>query len=533
MFTPRSFFAKFAFLTACMLAGALLVAACGGDDPGLNEVADIQRPASTDAATASGDDGLAEAAGSGDTSTISDGDGTDEESEGSGAAEAGDSPPAPTPIPTVGTYATMADFIGSGDAITLSRGFTGCADDFPAGAIETNDEHIAAIIAAMPDASASTALTTALGHIDEADAACGTDAATWASGMRRALGELEQVEATLGTRPESALDVGVHPDDAADLRHVSTDLASMNDRLYAALSGRNPIQASNVWFASGHLAHARGLHALTIAGAPAEAVLLGDSTAAYLAPPEALSEQVGFTVANLGIDGSRLGTQIAIIDQVLELSPETRTVIWPLTTLMFFRSCPDGADTAVDNIAVQRAAFAPIPELAALPPIERLLGGSDPAGPIYGGTTINEDATKRYPNGWVYGTRQIIDLVSNPEAEQNQRNRWTSTFDNPQVCDSEFAALEAKARQLRESGRRVVLIAGPLSNDLTDIHPDGRPAHQEVVTRMAQTAAAADVEFIDLSDTIGEDQFRDLTHVNLQGAETSVALLADALVVPT
>jgi len=524
---PRNLFRKLVLSAAGVLALAVLFAACGGDDPGLNDVADIQRPTSDDAAIADGDATTGASSGSEATSDADE-----------SRAEASD--PAPTPIPTVGTYPTVADFIGSSDAITLSRGLrnrmillTGCTDDFPADAIATDDSHVAAIIAAVPDATASAALSSALAHIDDADAACGIDAASWAAAMRRSLGDLQQVESALGTPPEFALDVGPHPDDANDLRQVSTDLASMNDRIYTALSGRNPIQASNLWYASGHLAHARGMHALTVAGTPPEAVLIGDSTTAFLAPPQPLADRAGFTVANLGIDGSRLGTHIAAIDQVLELSPETRTIIWPLTTLMFFRSCPTGADSIVDNIAAQQAAFAAIPELAALPPIERLLGGTDPEGPMYGGTTINDDATKRYPDGWVYGTRQIVDMVSNPEGEQNQVNRWASTFNNPQVCDAEFAALEAKSRELRESGRRVVLVAGPLSNDLTGMHPDGRPAHDEVVARMAQVAAAADVEFIDLSATLSEDQFRDLTHVNLQGADTSVALLGDALVVPS
>lgn len=531
MSTPRTPLATFSFLVAIVMAGVGLLTACGGGGTVPNEVADIQTPAGDDATTEP-DDGTSAAAQDGGQSSAEDG--------GADAAEVADPTPAPTPLPTVGTYASIDDFVGSGDAITLSRGLrnrmillTGCTADVPVGAIATNDEHVAAIIAAVPDAGASGSLQTAIGHIDQADAACGTDAAAWATSMRSALGELQQVEAAFGGPPADAVDVGPHPDDNADLRHVSTDLTSMNDRLYAALSGRNAIQASNVWYASAHLAHARGLSALGAQGQSPEAVVIGDSTAAFLAPPQALADQTGFTVANLGIDGSRLGTHIAVVDQFLELSPGTQTVIWPLTTLMFFRDCPFEADGAVDNVATQQAAFAPIPELAALAPIDRLVGGTDPNGPIYGGTTINEDATKRYPEGWVFGTRQFINIEVNPEGEQNQVNRWSSTFNDPQVCNAEFAALQAKATELRESGRRVVLVAGPLSNDLTILHPEGRPAHDAVVARMAQTASDAGVEFVNLSASISEDQFRDLTHVNTAGAAATVSLLAEALVVPT
>jgi len=534
MSIPRTVLSKFSLIVAATLAFVVVLSACGGGgEETLNDVADIQRPDTPDATAG---DGVASPSADADQpGTEADGTATDDS-----PADVADPTPAPTPLPTVGTYPTVRDFIGSADAIALSRGLrnrmillSGCSGELPGGVIASNDDHVDAIIAAIPDTAASGALQNALGHVDQADAACGTDSAAWAGAMRSALGELQQVESTLGASPASATDIGPNAADATDLRNVSADITSMNDRLYAALSGRNPIQASNVWYASAHLAHARGLQALTAQGAAPEAVIIGDSTAAFLAPPQALAERTGFSVANLGIDGSRLGTHIAVVDQFLALSPDTRTVIWPLTTLMFFRDCPREADAAVDQIATQQAAFAPIPELAAMAPIDRLLGGTDPNGPMYGGTTINEDATTRYPEGWVYGTRQFINIEVNPEGEQNQINRWTSTFNDPKICDAEFAALEAKVRALRESGRRVVLVAGPLSNDLTDLHPGGRPAHEEVVARMAQTATDAGVEFVNLSAAVSEDQFRDLTHVNTAGAATTVELLADALVVPT
>lgn len=465
----------------------------------------------------------------------------DASNDAAAAAETTTPTPAPTPIPTVGSYGSIADFVGSPDALSLARGLrnrlvalSGCTAA-PPGMLTIDPGHFDALVAAVPDQPARNALTSAIAQVSEADQTCASDSNAWAAMMRSALNDLVAFESAVGSTPVSATAMDTKPNESADLTLLTSDIVSMNDRLYSALTSRNPIQASNVWWASSHLAHARGLRSLAANGAPVDALMLGDSTMAFLAPPVALTDATGLSIANVAVDGSRIGTQAALADEFISAAvPDggSTTVVWGLTTIAFFRTCPSGPDSAIDYLAVQNAAFAPIPELAAVDPLDRLLG-SDPVNPSYGGTTLAEEAATRHPDNWVYGARAAVPAADNPDARARQVDRWASTFDDPSVCDAEFAFLEAEAADLRARGHRVVLLAMPLSDDLTAMHPDGRAAHQAVVDRIGASARNVGVEFVDFSSTLTNDQFRDLTHVNTTGSDAMRPLLAELFVVPS
>lgn len=442
-------------------------------------------------------------------------------------------------VPLAAVDPALADFVGSDEAFVLADGLRdrlilqlGCADAVPPdGVVRPTKMSFAAAIATVPSDAAQGFLRDAISAVEAADAACNSDQETWIAETRSALTHLLKFESALGSTPTSAFIIEPTVDDLGDLSLVTADVAIVVDRLFAGLTGRNPVQASNLWFSSGHLGHVRGLRKLLVEDQPIEGLVLGDSTAALGINPHDLSQAVGAQFANVAINGARLNVQIATTNQLLDVarssaSDETGpidTLVWFVQTLSFIRACPTSDLGMGQILASQEAAFSPVSWLDAYSPIDRLLG-VDAAEPRYRGTQIDDDTYRQF-NTWDYGTKDPITLLA-PELEANQSKVWAAVLEAEEICRSELRRIDEAIAQWEREGLDVIVLVPPISEDMAAVSPNGWTVHDEVITELRKVTAANGAELVDASQVVGEENFRDLIHI----VEAGKPAVLDALV---
>lgn len=429
-------------------------------------------------------------------------------------------------VPLVDRDPDLADFVGSDDAFVIADGLRdrlflqlGCdGAEPPDGIVRPTKMAVAAAIASVPSETARGYLRDAVVAMDAADEACNDDVSTWIDETRAALTHLQKFESALGSTPTSAFAIEASDGDAVDLTQLSADIAVILDRTYAGLTGRNPVQASNVWYSSGHLAHVRGIRRLMAEKQPLDGLIVGDSTAALGVNAHALTRAVDNRFANVAINGARLNVQIDTTNQLLDLTRATAgdeqgsvdTIVWFIQTISFIRLCPT-SDLGIGQIlASQDAAFASVEWLQPFQPMDRVFG-FDASAPRYKGTQLDDDTYRQF-NTWDYGMKDPITTFA-PDLEQNQIDVWSSVLVAEDICRSELQRVEDTIAQWEREGIDVVVLVPPISEDMAGISPNGWAIHEQVVDELQDVVDATGADLADASRAVDENLFRDLLHI--------------------
>jgi len=454
--------------------------------------------------------------------------------------------PHPDPTPTPELSSPMAAFRGSDTATAIGRAIRnrlilqlGCPGaDIPAEGLPLepnsfdvwNSNDVRRLIDVAPPAVAEPLLSY-LEAQDAADAACNRDRAAWVTGTRDAMLALGQVEAAIGTTPDTALPMLREADYGADVTALTADMAAMYDRIYAALNNVSDMQASDFWFSATHYAHLRGRRDLLASGgAPPTIVVVGDSVSARGIDSAVLTADVGRPTVNYSQFSAYPEGIIEFLPQVIgQADPET--IIWVIYPHQIYtRGCAEQQRIAIDPfrkpLVLQGLAFAPVDWLASTPTLDLLFGGSQ-AARSYGGTQLQHKADDLH-DPWIgrAGSPFVHVGIDEPRIER-QIAASISRYENPEACDLRYTAIDAAFGDLAEQGHRVIAVVPPTSERLAALHPDGWAGHDDVVADLQGISTSNNAELVDLSRSLDDQTlFHDLVHVNARGREAFTTEIA-------
>lgn len=449
-----------------------------------------------------------------------------------GGSDGGTDPPPTDPTPTDAAPATSAPL----DRPPPARGA-----DFQPPTLTVEEA-----LSNAPE-SVSTAISAAHAALDAVEEACG-DPDAWSAAMSEAVAAVGDA-----TRAAEATNIGAWRgesggDDTA--RHIrdrmirqtgctagepgegslemlvrAGEAASANDALIAQIgSQEDPALASEFWYHANHLGHWLEVQRLVAADDPPDILVAGSSTSQWGFDPVVISDRTGRSTMNISLPAATTPALAPWIDQVRTRTGAS-TVVVGISVYEDFRACaPTEATTerVAATFAAQREAFAPLAGLADVEPADRLTGG---------GTGYPSNAVLAAHVQGFEGTRGAVtgsDTAPEGLVEQ-QRQTHRSRFATVEQCTALRQNTISTLGTLRDDGVQVILVALPLADEYVEFHPEGRAGFDLITAEYAESADGLDITFLDLTDAVPAENFRDLTHVDKTGRDTVTNAVIEAL----
>ncbi len=350
---------------------------------------------------------------------------------------------------------------------------------------------------------------------------CDADRAAWAQGIATTVKSLSDLEQVLGTS-DQPLDIPTFAGDA-DIRDVSALAVAQFDRLHQIIVDPAPAQASPHWLGAGEAVVVKGLRQKASTGEAIDVVIIGDSLAKHGIDVPVLRNS-GIDVFNAAVAAASETAQVQLLDTSRRLLPQVSTIVWELHTHRMFIPC-GGPDPRFNTVLAARdSVFMEVSEAVDVDPYELILG-SDPMNPQRSLAGYNLTSENDSGNGGALEGRDA-------ERIELQLRTDPIRYDNPTVCQERINDVGDNVAALVADGLRVVIVVAPQSQQLADLHPEGRAAHAAVVADMQAVVTDNGGELLDLSTAVDDSDFYDLTHVNAAGRviftqEVAAALQAD------
>ena len=407
---------------------------------------------------------------------------------------------------------------GVRDRLILQTGCVGL-DAIPSQIDLAHPADVAAAVERIPDDDIARMFIALFEQITVADTSCEVDISFPSID---AVSQLEELNIALGARPVEGPGLNISSDRPDN--HISVGAAVAYDRLFALLSSAGPVHASDLWFSSTHLAHARGLQQLIEANDPPTTLLLGSSVVARAGGLAVIDDRLpDDRVVSLALAGATRPVHVALANEAIDAAQSVEMIVWGQSTNALFDQSCDVSDAQLINtvLDLQREAFvAGQPDVA---PTVRLLGFDG----HYRNTPIHDSAVALHGE-WDRG--EMVAFNGRDEARRDdQRPGLVARYRQPATCDVYFETISQAVEGWQASGIDVVLVATPIPDKMAELHPQGRSGHGEVIERLSDLAERLDARFIDLSDSVDDADFFDFTHVNAQGRRVFSAALGKEL----
>ena len=310
----------------------------------------------------------------------------------------------------------------------------------------------------------------------------------------------------------------------AGARAEAGRLSAAIDELELALVER-PIQTSSrQWYNADHLNQTIEMERLVTSGQLPDVTLVGSSIAKFGFDPRQLEDRLGGVVWNAAI-GAMTPVVASGWDRQMRarLAPPPSTVIRALGWFEDFGSCStEMLDAFMVDLDQSSVAFDSLAFLDDVPGPARIFGGVPESydGPFLAASRELMPA----------GSRGRIIIDDQPSGfPASVRDIYRSNFRDDVRCGLVRDAVIEWVETWQREGARVVVVAMPTSRELIDLHPEGQSAVDGIVADYRARVTEAGGEFLDLTDVVGPQQLRDLTHVNATGRQLVSEALADFL----
>lgn len=429
--------------------------------------------------------------------------------------------------PNAPVYATLAEYVGQPEAIDLAAMVrdrlvmqTGC---LPLDERAPRSVLVERLLEALPDQAIREAVRTGFVTAAEADTHCNVDQAAWTRASLRTVDQflrvgelLDEVTARVERPAADCCD--------ADVTAVTSLLAMASDEIYATLRVRPDKQASEFWDSYAHLHHVRTMSAFAADETKTiSTIVLGSSVVARGIEAAVLPETY-----NLGMQGTHQPHAVYTAEAALRLHPGIDTIVWGQQSSEMFGCIDRISDNQRALLERRNNAFAPVVWTAGFPADDILLG-TGTAAPKYQGTKLDAAAIEAYSR---YEAGDLSPPGEGPKQEavderlETAVDWWTA---EKQLCQSRIdIALNAGAEWVA-SGRRVVLVFWPLSPTIRSLHPDGPELHDRILDDVRAQAEAKGIEVLNLSTLLPDEDFLDLTHLDLSGLNDVTAAVGSYL----
>ncbi|MEQ8841944.1 MAG: SGNH/GDSL hydrolase family protein [Acidimicrobiales bacterium] len=413
---------------------------------------------------------------------------------------------------------------------------TGTADEATA---ELTD-----LVLAIPSPDLQEIVGDALRVIGDAAAPCASFAA-WAPRMSAAADALDT--ATAAAVADDSLDTWIGSDEAAGLATaveqrlidlpecddppseedglaLAGTLTSAVDRWRHAIRPGFASGSSAYWWSSDALGHSLMVQDVLADEGRIDVVVIGDSAVKLGFDPIALGDGLEQVAVGLGINGMVIGQYATWLDELDGLGAEPGLVVLQVAPYQSLYACGDLRPALQQGARERRGdAFARVAGLADIDPSRRVSGGTS--------GTYDSLLLDTYADFFAPGGRGLADPSRDAitEAEfDNMVDVYTAIYGNP-PCTDWADALDTTLTQIEAAGATAVVVDMPVSSELDAIHQNSTNAQEDLTAPFALVADAHGVDFLDFSDLLGDDDFRDVVHPNPAGRAQLTAALLTAL----
>ena len=305
----------------------------------------------------------------------------------------------------------------------------------------------------------------------------------------------------------------------ASLVTTANRALEVNDVLYYYLAGTPPGTASELWFGVSHYGHSRDLSVAAAEERSFDVIFLGSSMMLNAADPAIFTDLDGRSSFNAAIAAAGPEVQEAWISGEFFDMAHPDVVIYGVAP-RHVRPMESGegcmADTKRwhDAAVLRDRAFDPILGLNDLVTPELFFGLPPSAEP-----SITSPLHANYRSAFdQLGGRTRYPRLTPEEMTQRLEvtDVWQSEF---VICDQRLERIGNVVKLLVAEGVTVIVVAMPIPDFRADLFPGGRGQVAEVLDRMErETLSVGAAGFIDLSDLVDDQHFRDITHVDLEGS---------------
>jgi len=345
---------------------------------------------------------------------------------------------------------------------------------------------------------------------------------------------LDEAGSTQLTTTLAARLAGEQPAETAEGSDAIVDLAvlatAVNDAAHRLLAGLNPAASSELWYGAPHYGHFRDLTVAAAAGEQQEVVFLGSSLMVNAVVPSQFSEVDGRSSFNVAIPG----TEPAMIDrwirEVVALA-DPDVIVWGISPA-FFRpvgtdpeTCGPLTEAWVTAAELRGRVFEGVPGADEFSDVQLLLGDPPVTDPPYE-SALHENYRSNFT---LDGGRTRWPRQSDADIQQ-ARDALATAMETFFLCQARVDQYVETVEWLTAQGIEVVLVAMPISDIQASAFTGGRDEIVEIMNSIARLGTnAGAVGYLDLSDTQGDNRFRDLRHLDKRGAERFTTRIVNEL----
>jgi len=288
------------------------------------------------------------------------------------------------------------------------------------------------------------------------------------------------------------------------------------ERLRHTLLARHPVGASSLWFSSQHLGLTSELRRSATDGAPPAVVVVGSSVGYRGIDTDVLGDALDTTVFNAGMVGASIAVVHEWLDELRAFGAGGEHVIWAMNTHELHECTGTGRMTKPS--LMRDTAFEPLAD-----------GGGDRLDWIIGPVGVPVSASSPIGDDWLtrFADNDAALTETDPSVLARHRTELTR-YRAPELCDSEMAYLATAVEEAARAGARVTIVSMPMHSDVTDAHPDGAAGHADALAELAELVGPS-VEIIDYTDSLPDERFVDLFHVDARGRAEVTSELAMAV----
>ncbi len=305
---------------------------------------------------------------------------------------------------------------------------------------------------------------------------------------------------------------------------------AVNDSAHRLLVGLNPAASSEFWYGAPHYGHTRDLTVANHAGETQQIVFLGSSLMVNAVVPSQFTEADGRSAFSAAIPG----TEPAMIDRwIRDVVPlaNPEVVVWGISP-SFFRPVGNDPETCgpiteawVTAAELRPRVFETVPGAEAFTDAELLFGDPPTAEPPYVSALHDNYRRNFTPDGGRTRWPRQSD-----EDKAAARDALAANMETFFLCQPRVEQYAATVEWLSGLGIDVVLVGMPISDLQASAYPDGREEIVSMMEGLSQVGLdAGAVLYLDLTETQGDNRFRDLRHLDERGAERFTTRIANEL----
>lgn len=320
-------------------------------------------------------------------------------------------------------------------------------------------------------------------------------------------------------------------------RRAAVDTAAraieINDTLYHyLLGGGEAAGRSEFWYGRihHHYGRVRDLAVAQAEGHRFEILFVGSSMMVNAADPELFTELDGRTSFNAAMP--RIGPEVIDLwleEQAMPLA-DPDTVIYGVAP-RDVRSLDTEAGSCADSTAewdeaagLRDEAFAAVDSLEGVDRY-RLFFGDPPTAFPSRRVPVHQSYVAEYSR---LGNRIVFDRTGDDDnGTVDILRSWAAEFE---LCRDRLDQIAATVRRLTDRGLTVVVVGMPIRDLRADAFGGGRAEVESILAEIGLAALDAGAAgFVDLSDLLPDDRFRDLAHTDLEGSRQFTRRLVEEL----